>query len=655
LNKNKYNLTMKLKSLLYITLFGASVSAVQAQKSQLKEADKQYNSYAYVDAIKTYERIAEKGYRSVDMFQKLGNSYYYNADLANANKWYEQLFAMNETIEPEYYYKYSQTLKSIGDYKKADEMLAQFNNLSGNDERAKLFASNKNYLQTIKANSNRFSVTDAGINSAFYDYGTSFFGDKLVFTSTREDLNTTKKSQWNTQNYATMYAVDVMADGQLGSPVKFSNNLTTKLNEDTPVFTKDGKTIYFTRNNLNDGKQRKDINKTTLLKIYSAKFDGKDWTAVTELPFNSDQYSVAHPALSPDDKTLYFVSDMPGTLGGADIFKVAVNADGTFGTPMNLGNTINTPGRESFPFVSDNNELYFATDGHQGLGGLDIFVSKINKDGSFVKPQNIGEPVNSKTDDFGFIIDAKTRNGFFTSNRAGGKGFDDIYKFTETKSLDCKQELSGIVTDEASGMILPGAALVLLNSKFEEISKTVSDGNASYKFDVACGEMYYVRGQKQNYETSEQKIKIENVTGKSKLPVTLNKKQKEIAVGDDLAKTLNIPIIFFDLNKSLIRPDAALELEKVLDVMKEYPKMVVDIRSHTDCRATAKYNESLSDRRAKSTMAWLVKNGIQQNRLTAKGYGESKLLNKCADGVQCTEEEHQANRRSEFIVVSMGK
>jgi outer membrane protein OmpA-like peptidoglycan-associated protein len=167
--------------------------------------------------------------------------------------------------------------------------------------------------------------------------------------------------------------------------------------------------------------------------------------------------------------------------------------------------------------------------------------------------------------------------------------------------------------------------------------------------------LYYVRAQKQNYETSEQKISIANITGKTSLPVALLKNKKEIAVGDDLAKTLNIPIIYFDLDKSFIRPDAALELEKVLDVMKEYPKLVVDIRSHTDCRATAKYNESLSDRRAKSTMAWLVKNGIEQKRITAKGYGESKLVNKCADGVTCTEEEHQANRRSEFIVVSVGK
>jgi outer membrane protein OmpA-like peptidoglycan-associated protein len=643
---------MKLKSLLYITLFSATIINVEAQQGKTKVADRLYDGYSYVDAIKTYERIAAKGYKSADMFGKLGNSYYFNADLVNANKWYKELFAMNEDIEPEYYYRYSQTLKSVGEYKKADEMLAQFNNLSGNDERAKMYVKNKNYLEVINSNSNRYNIADAGINSEFYDYGTSFVNDKLVFSSTRKNADTNKKSQWNSQNFSTMYSADVLADGSLGTPVKFSNNLTTKVNEDSPVFTKDGKTIYFTRNNYNDGKQGKDIKKTTLLKIYKANYDGKEWTNVVELPFNSDQYSVAHPALSPDDKTLYFVSDMPGTLGQADIFKVAVNKDDTFGTPINLGATINTQGRETFPFVSDDNELYFATDGHPGLGGLDIFVSKIKKDGLLEDAQNIGEPINGRTDDFGFIIDTKSKIGYFTSNREGGKGFDDIYKFTETKSLVCVQELIGVITNSSTGLIMPGTKVILLNSKFEQIATTISDSSANYSFEVTCGESYYVRGEKEEYETNEQKISIPKVSGKTNLPIAFDKKIIEVKVGDDLAKTLEIPIIYFDLDKSFIRKDATLELEKVLDVMKQNPKIKVDIRSHTDSRQTAQYNESLSDRRAKSTMAWLVKNGIKQNRLTAKGYGEAQLVNKCTDSIECTESEHQANRRSEFIVMS---
>jgi outer membrane protein OmpA-like peptidoglycan-associated protein/tetratricopeptide (TPR) repeat protein len=643
---------MKLKSLLFIALFGLPIINVQGQQGTIKVGDKLYDNYSYVEAIKTYERVAAKGYKSVDLFQKLGNSYYFNADLANANKWYKELFNLHQDIEPEYYYRYSQTLKSMGDYKKADDMLAQFNNLSGNDERAKMYQKNKNYLEVIQSNSNRYNVTDAGINSEFYDYGTSFVNDKLVFASTRKTTDTSKKSQWNTQNFATMYSATVLADGSLGAPVKFSNNLTTKLNEDSPVFTKDGKTIYFTRNNYNDGKQGKDDKKTTLLKIYKASFDGKDWTNVVELPFNSNQYSVAHPALSPDDKTLYFASDMPGTLGQADIFKVGINTDGSYGTPTNLGKGINTQGRETFPFVSDENELYFATDGHPGLGGLDIFVSKIKQDGTAAEAKNVGQPINSKTDDFGFIIDTKTRNGFFTSNREGGKGFDDIYKFTETKSLECTQELVGIITNATSGMIMPGTKVTLLNSKMEPINTTTSDQSAKYSFAVTCGESYYVRGEKQDYDTNEQKIAIPTVSGKTSLPIAFAKKVIEVKVGDDLAKTLDIPMIYFDLDQSLIRKDASLELEKVLDVMQQNPKIKVDIRSHTDSRATAQYNESLSDRRAKATMAWLVKNGIKQTRLTAKGYGESQLINNCSDGTTCSETEHQANRRSEFIVVA---
>ncbi len=644
---------MKLKALFLITLLSISLTNVIAQKGQVKEANKRYDNYSYVNAIKTYERVAEKGYKSVDMFQKLGNAYYYNADLVKANKWYEELFAMKQPVDAEYYYRYAQTLKSVGNYKKSDEMMNTFNQKSGNDARAKLYESNKNYLDVIKANSSRFTIEDAGINSEFYDSGAAIFGNKFVFSTTRETAAGVRKTDWNGQAFFTIYSSDILSTGKLSKPVKFSKNLTTKVNEFSPIFTKNGQTVYFTRNNFNNGKKGVDSKKRTLLKIYKATVDGTDWKDIVELPFNSDEYQVAHPALSPDEKTLYFASDMPGSFGLSDLYKVEIKKDGSFGVPVNLGKTINTEGRETFPFVTENNELFFATDGRPGLGGLDVFVSQLGSGPTISEPVNVGAPINGKTDDFGLIYLTKSKSGFFTSNRDGGKGFDDIYRFTELK---CDQQLSGIVTDLATGEILPNTDLILFDSKFNEISKVTSDANANYKFSVNCGETYYIRANKADYSTAEQKTVISKVSGKTDMAVKLDKTNKPIDLGTDLAKSLQIPIIYFDLDKSFIRADAAVELAKVLDVMTQNPTIKIDVRSHTDCRQTAKYNAALSDRRAKSTIAWLIKNGIKANRLTGKGYGESQLTNDCGceptNESACTEEQHQLNRRSEFIVVA---
>lgn len=647
---------MKNKVLLYITILGSMAFNGYSQSGAVKKADKQYAKYAYIDATQTYERVAAKGYKSADMFQKLGNAYYFNAELEKANKWYGELFAMGGDIAPEYYYRYAQTLKSAGDYAKADQMMVQFNQKASTDLRGQIFKDKQNYMDVIKANSGRYTIGDAGINSKYSDYGSAFFGKKLVFTSSRDTGSfAQKKHKWTNQYFTNMYAAEIGKDDSLSNPVKFAKSINSKFHEATPVFSKDGKTIYFTRNNYNDGHKGKDANKITLLKIYKATLkDSTNWSDATEVPFNSDSYSTAHPTLSADGKTMYFASDMPGTHGQSDIWKVAINDDGSFGTPMNLGTGINTEGKETFPTITDENELYFATDGHPGLGGLDIFMSKVNADGSFGEPQNIGAPANSPQDDFAYLIDTKTRKGFLSSNRTGGQGYDDIYKFTETRKLICEQVLAGVVTDLETGEILAGAKVTLMDDKFNKIKEVMSDAEGKYDFGtVECGKAYYVRGEKETYETKEQKVTISKESGKTDLPIQLEKKVKPVTVGDDLAKAFGIKIIYFDLDKWDIRPDAALELEKILDVMKQYPMMKIDVRSHTDSRQTKKYNQKLSDRRAASTIDWLVANGVEKARLTGKGYGETKLVNKCADGVDCTEEEHQANRRSEFIITGL--
>lgn len=645
---------MKINKLVYSALLIVVALQGYSQKAKVAAADKKYDRYAYVDAIATYERVAEKGYKDEKMFQKLANAYYFNAELEKSAKWYGELFVTNQDQEAEYFYRYSQCLKSVGEYAKAGEMLEQFNKKSGNDKRAKLFIKHKNYLEVIKENSGRFNIGDAGINSEYSDYGSSFSGNKLVFASARDTGGVSKRVfQWTNQSFTNLYASEVSSSGNLEAPKPFGNRINSKFHESTPVFTKDGKTVYFTRNNFFEGKKGKDDKKITLLKLYKATLENDSWGNVSELPFTSNQYSVAHPMLSPDDKTLYFASDMPGTFGQSDLFKVTINDDGSFGTPKNLGEMINTEGRETFPYISDENELYFASDGHPGLGGLDVFVSKIEQDGGFKEVQNLGAPINGSQDDFAFLIDSKTRNGFFTSNRTGGKGYDDIYKFTETRRLICKQALEGIITDSDTGAILPKVKVTLLNEKFETQKVNVSDEKGHYSFEVECGKTFYVRAEALEYETKESKISTVTTNGTTNLSISLDKAICKVIIGGDLAKCFGIKTIYFDVDKSLIKQEAAFELEKILDVMKQYPAMKLDIRSHTDSRQKAKYNEALSDRRAKSTINWLVKNGIDANRLTGKGYGESQLVNSCADGVKCTEEQHQANRRSEFIVTSL--
>jgi outer membrane protein OmpA-like peptidoglycan-associated protein len=652
------------RQIVFILALSLNGFLMNAQEVKINKADKNYDKFAYVDAIKTYEKVAEKGHKSVEVFQKLGNAYYFQSKLEDANKWYTELFAMNQEVEPELYFRYAQTLKAVGDYKKADEMMEKFYQKDGSDNRAKIAKSQKDYLSEIKKNSGRYRIENAGINSEFSDYGTAFYKDELVFTSARDTGGiSSRKHSWTNQSYTNLFGSKVTDNGNFETPEKFSKSVSSKFHESTPAFTQDGNTMYFTRNNFNNGKKGRDSERTILLKLYKATKEGDKWTNVTELPFNSNEYSVAHPALSADEKTLYFASNMPGTIGGeqSDIFKVSINADGSYGTPENLGDKINTEGRETFPYVTDNNELYFASDGHPGLGELDVFVTQLKDDGSVGSIKNVGEPVNSKMDDFAFLIDNKTKNGFVSSNRKEDNlGYDDIYKFTEILPIpkDCEQLLTGIVVDEDSQEPIANAKVVLYDSSENKLKELASDAQGKYNFGtVDCDTKLKIRAEKPTYNTNEISVTIPKESGTTDSKVAIELTEKPLKVGDPLNKALNIEIIYFDLDKSNIRPDAAVELAKVLEVMKEYPTMKIDVRSHTDCRQTAAYNLALSDRRAKSTIAWLIKNGIAADRLTGRGYGESQLVNDCGceptNESNCTEEQHQKNRRSEFIITSL--
>ena len=648
---------MRLLTISVALLSTTSLLFAQPEK-ELEKANEMYKNFAYVDAIKVYEKIAQKGYVNQEMLESLGNAYYYNAEYKKALPWYEQLFQEGKyKVKPEYYYRYAQTLKSVGDYTQADKMMAKFVELTNaNDTRAALFEENKDYQTVIKNNSGRFQLNNASINTENSEYGTALYGDKIVFAGAT-DARKAKRgvSQWTGESFYDLYEAEHF-DQKLGSRKPFSSSINTQFNESTPVFTKDGNTMYFTRNNYVNRKLGSDIENTILLKILRATKDKNgNWGNIVEVPFNSDQYNVAHPALSPDEKYLYFASDMPGSFGNSDIFRVEILGDNQYGTPENLGNIINTAGRESFPYISKDNVLYYSSDGIPGLGGLDIFAVKFNADGSTSKPVNIGMPGNSADDDFCFVFNSDSKIGFLTSNRPGGKGKDDIYSFHEDKPLlfSCQKNIKGIVKDAKTKAVIADAKVILSDKVMKEVSTDKSKTDGTFTFEkVNCNDShYYLRGEKEKYETAEVNVTV----GKDEVvyEILLNPREVAIKKGMDLAKVFEIKEIKFDYNKADIRSDAAVELTKIVEVMREYPKMKIDIRSHTDSRGADSYNLKLSDRRAKATLEWIVKQGIDRKRLKAKGYGETRLVNGCSNGVPCTEEEHQENRRSEFIVVAM--
>lgn len=631
--------------------------STRAQRIAEKRADKEYQTLAYIDAIKIYERIAKKGYTNADMLKKLANAYYFNGKLSEANQWYQELFEGTyidkdkEIIPSEYYYRYAQTLKSVEHYEKSMQMMEEFLKLEKNDSRGKLFAANKDYLEKIEDKKELYDIRLLSINSIYSDYGATILGKDLIFTSARNLEANKAIHEWTNESFTTLYSTEINSDGTFSEPKQFAKEISSKVNDATAVFTKDGKTMYFTRNNSNErGKRRNNKDKSSLLKIFKAT-KGEDgwWGQVSVLPFNSDYFNTAHPSLTPDDKWLYFSSDRNGTIGQSDIFRVAIYPTGDYGTVENIGNKVNTSGRETFPFISEDNFLFFASDGHPGIGGLDVFIAKINVDGSIGQVANMGTPINSPFDDFSFYIDSKTHKGFVSSNRSGVNGGDDIYFL---KEKPCTQALEGIVYDKETKEVLTDARVIISDALYVQTDTIVTDAKGYYLSEyLDCGGKYRIKAEKEMYNTVEVVFVVERKQGVNQVDIGLDKTLEAVRVNDDLFKKLKLNPIYFDFDKSNIRTDAAIELIKVVEVLKEYPTMKIDVRSHTDSRGNDTYNLKLSDRRAKSTVEWMINQGIDRSRITGKGYGETQLQNNCSNGVPCTVQEHQLNRRSEFIII----
>ena len=629
-------------------------SSAFSQENKIKRGNKDFDKFSYINSRDIYLKVVEKGYESQDIYQNLGDSYYFTAELQEASKWYELLIQKyEESVSPEYLFRYAQSLKSVEKYDEADQIMAKFYAANPSDSRGTNFEDERNYLDFIELQSGRFDLKPFEMNSENSDFAPTFYGEQLVIASSRPEGNASvKKHKWNDQPFSDLYVTN--QGNEKSDVTNLSKKINTKYHESTATFSKDGNTVYFTRNNYTNNKFKKSTDGANLLKLYrSEKVNGK-WSKAVELPFNSDEYSTAHPALSPDEKTLYFASDMPGGKGLSDLYKVTITEDG-FGTPLLLGGDINTEGRETFPFIAENGDLYFSSDGHPGLGGLDVFVAEQSEDGFYSESYNIGRPVNSPSDDFTFVINPETGIGYFASNRAGGVGSDDIYTFKQNKELikSCIQSLAGIVKDKNTNQILPGATVVLVDVQGNVIAETISGTDGSFEINpIYCDKTYALRGTMINYTPDEVSFATSSTFSEEVTKTLYLAPKVPVIVGNDLNKILNLNPIYFDLDKSFIRPDAEIELQKVIAAMNQYPDLKIDVRSHTDSRANDDYNIRLSQRRNASTIKYIVeKGGISADRLTGKGYGETQLVNECSNDVPCSEEKHQLNRRSEFIIV----
>jgi len=505
---------------------------------------------------------------------------------------------------------------------------------------------------TAQTTPGEYTIKNLEINTKDSDFGTAFLGkDRIIFAAPTDNTMIVRKT-WkeNGQQFLDLYTGIITDDRQVIDKKRILGDVNTKYHEAGVAISKDLKTVYFTANNFYQKKYLTDSSGINNLQLFRASLDVEgNWTLKEKLPFNHLEYSVGHPALNHDDSKLYFVSDMPGGYGKTDIYVVDINEDGSFGEPKNLGSRINSKEKEMFPYIGKDDILYFSSDGHGGLGELDIYASQIY-DNTVSIPLNLGAPINSEDDDFAYIIDDVKDRGFFSSNRKEGKGDDDIYSFLALPGLyiHCTQVITGVVRSESSGEILPGARVELRNHLGEVIESTVaSQADASYTLNNAnCNSSFVVVGLLKGYLNDEKTINTVNDTDTPALQVNLNLPDQFVS------NKVNIKTIYFDFDKFNIRPDAAKELDKVVQVMKEYPELLIEAGSHTDSRGKAKYNQKLSERRAKSTVDYIVSKGIDASRITYEGYGETQLVNQCKKGVKCSKEEHQLNRRTEFKIAN---
>jgi outer membrane protein OmpA-like peptidoglycan-associated protein len=725
-------MTMKL-TCITLSIFICSVVTAQDFVMKKKLADRYYDRFDYHQAIPMYEQLLKTYPADYGIYEKLADSYRRINDGPNTERCYA--FVVNkEDVRHEYVLYYAQALARNGKYDLAIKWFHKYDELEPGDSRGKQFSEVYGNISSFYKDSNSYSIHKVPFCSPFSDFSPAYYGNGLVFVSARIQYSMVRaRYNWTNSDFLDLFFA--YPDSIHATP--FSTELNSMYHEGPVTFSKRQDTIIFTRSNFYRWRFRKSNEGINKLKLFQATWDPNQhrWVNIIPLPFNNDQYSVGHPTLSANGRDLYFASDMPGGFGGTDLYVSHLTTDSlgktSWGTPVNLGADINTRGNELFPYIDNEGNLWFASNGLPGLGGLDIFVARKKADG-FEKPINPGYPLNTSFDDFGFITQNGGMDGYLSSDRYNQVGDDDIFSFkrisrnhallvydAKTKQIinaasilitadglepenkvsnaqgtatlvvkplksyqfaitkdtyeDCKLALSkenlqamdtiflslhkrgfkfqlnGKVYAADSNKPIMNATALLFNKTDSSKKQISSDVNGAFTFDLQPETDYIINvtitfpGSKCNSNT------IERSTRGIRNDAQFNESFPVFCVGD----VIKVENIYYDLGKSNIRQDAAKELDKLLDIMNKYPKMKIELRSHTDSRGTAASNMALSDRRAKAAAEYLYSKGIARDRIIGKGYGETMLLNQCAKGVKCTEDEHKINRRTEFKILSV--
>lgn len=634
-----------------VLLLSFCTCIVAMGQNKLERADKMFDDFKFEKAIELYQDlVTEKRKPSLHVIQRLADAHFNKSEYQEAKDWYVQLYAIEGTRMGENnVIKLVQCLKASMEPEQADKLLRDF--YSDQKSRLDMILVQKQQLDSSLLEGPKYEIQTLGFNSKKSDFAPSIYDDRLVFASARDTIKSSGKLYpWNNQPYLDLYITDP-GESQF-VPEKFLDNLESSYHDSNMAFDSKSQTVYFTRNYLKKNKLSANSEGVSNMQILKGTIYNNALVNVSSLSFNSKDYSCGHPALSPDGRYLYFTSNMPGGHGESDIYMVELGVDGDALTPpSNLGPTINTKGREMFPFV-DGNSLYFSSDGHYGLGGLDVFISQIKSKSQYSLPMNMGVPINGNMDDFSLVWDHNQGNGYFASNRFGGAGDDDIYYFEKAKPINCL-EYSGYVLNEETGEPIALASVELYALDTGLLTAMKTDETGYFNVVLPCSKENKMVFFKPGFSKKE----LFMTTGENpEEPSTNNRIYltpfESLVVKEGDIEKIKVNPIYFEYDKSDITPRAEIELGKVLFVMREFPEVKIKIESHTDSRGTDQYNFKLSDDRAKSTMRYLIAKGVEAERIvSANGYGEYRLKNQCANGVKCTEQEHLANRRSDFIIV----
>jgi outer membrane protein OmpA-like peptidoglycan-associated protein len=636
---------------------------VFSQRLTTKLADKSFEGFAYAEAIRLYEYAYQKDTSDNYVVKRLADANRIIGNTKQVELWLNKLIDRQAQL-PEDIFNYSQALKSNGKYLLAEFWLKQYASLKPDDRRLNLQVSLLQYIKLLMRDSANYEIRNVSLNTQGSDLGPAFYKDQLIFSSTSIGFKSGDNYRWNDLPYLHMYSAQIDAStGDLTSPIPFAIKLKTNYHDGPVSFDQKKDLIYFTRNNFVKGKTSKSKEGVVNLKIFTGKFENGEWKLTGGFDYNSNEYSVGHPAIDRTGTILYFASDMPGGYGKSDLY-YSILSNGQWSKPINLGPKINTEGNEFFPFISNDGVLYFASDGHGGLGGLDIFFSLPEQGIIFNTIQNMGYPVNSGKDDFGLALDSTGMRGYFSSNRLGGKGDDDLY-FLKIKRIPVI--IRGVIKDSNTKEFLSDATVSLLDENGQAIQTSLTRNDGQFEFEVNKGQQYTLKGMKESYSDNQTKVSTSDLhPNEVVLSEIFLEHQVEVQVDHsptpiNMEEENGVPLqvieleyINYDLDKWNIRPDAAKILDRLVGTMKQFPDLEIRIESHTDSRGSDEYNLQLSKKRARAAFDYVVSKGIDPDRMIQQGYGETRLLNKCGNGVPCDEAQHEVNRRSIVKVVRKG-